>query len=438
MLSDTTRRSRLTWIAALTVLIALALLPATANASWKALANPRIDDSNLDVGQAAYFLSPTIGWIVGDGPGVLQTTDGGASWTIQVVPMTHVAWGSLNAVKFTDSLHGVASGNDGTYWTADGGGTWNLATMTGAVRILSLSYATSSHVWAADQFQGLYHSDDGGHTWSTVETTPAASVHEQLWSVSFASASEGWACGGAGGIYHTSDGGTTWKAQATGTAYRLPAIQFIDSDNGWAVGDYTTILHTTDGGQHWDTQTSPVASHFWAVDFRDANHGAIVGSSGTYLYTSDGGTTWNAENVGESLYLNGVAAPTPDVAYAVGGYFHVFKRDSAPSGSTPVSISRSPSKSAITCKRKKGVAKFTLKATFTSAGLPDGGMAVRLQTSSNGKSWKAGYKLKTNASGVAAKAFSAKKKSTTYYRWCSPASSSHSVAYSSRFKVIVK
>jgi hypothetical protein len=82
------------------------------------------------------------------------------------------------------------------------------------------------------------------------------------------------------------------------------------------------------------------------------------------------------------------------------------------------SISRTPSSSKVTYKRKSGVAKFTLGATFgNSVGLRVGKYKVYLQTSTNGKKWKTSYTFTTNASGAVSKNFSAKKKGTTYYRW---------------------
>ena len=61
-----------------------------------------------------------------------------------------------------------------------------------------------------------------------------------------------------------------------------------------------------------------------------------------------------------------------------------------------------------------------------------------LQSSSNGKKWKNAYRLVLGASGGVAKTVSAKKKSTTYYRWSVPETAAHFAGVSSNFKVIVK
>lgn len=101
-------------------------------------------------------------------------------------------------------------------------------------------------------------------------------------------------------------------------------------------------------------------------------------------------------------------------------------------------IARSPSSSSLTYKRKKGKAKFTLAATVRDArgGVP--GASVWLQKSSNGKKWSTLYRLKTNSAGKVSKAFSVKKKGTTYYRWYAPATIYDAVKWTGKQKVRVK
>ena len=104
----------------------------------------------------------------------------------------------------------------------------------------------------------------------------------------------------------------------------------------------------------------------------------------------------------------------------------------------PLGMKRSPNGSSVSYKRKKGVAKFTLSVTLTDARGAVAGKYVWLQKSSNGKKWSNLYRLTTNASGKASKAFSAKKKSTTYYRWSAPVTPYDRAGATSKQKVVVK
>lgn len=106
---------------------------------------------------------------------------------------------------------------------------------------------------------------------------------------------------------------------------------------------------------------------------------------------------------------------------------------------TTPNVTRSPSKSSLSYKRKKGKAKYTLSATERDiSGAALSGRLVYLQTSKNGRSWKNSYQMMTDASGKASKTFTAKKKATVYYRWFVPATSTHNAVTLSKQKVVVK
>jgi len=105
------------------------------------------------------------------------------------------------------------------------------------------------------------------------------------------------------------------------------------------------------------------------------------------------------------------------------------------------SVTRSPSGSSLTYKRKRGVAKYTLSGTMT--GWNKTRLAKRtvyLQTSKNGKTgWKNTYKLTTSSTGKASKSFKIKTRGTRYYRWYVPAKSGMNTStYATKQKVVVK
>jgi hypothetical protein len=104
----------------------------------------------------------------------------------------------------------------------------------------------------------------------------------------------------------------------------------------------------------------------------------------------------------------------------------------------PLATKRAPSASSLTYKRKAGLVKFTLSATFSDAQGSVSDSTVWLQKSANGRNWANLAKLKTNSSGKVAKSVSARKPGTTYYRWFSPASAAHRSAVTSKQKVRVR
>jgi len=64
-----------------------------------------------------------------------------------------------------------------------------------------------------------------------------------------------------------------------------------------------------------------------------------------------------------------------------------------------------------------GVATFTLSAHVTDTWGTSTNTNIFVQSSSNGRSWKSIASLYTNPGGNVSKKLTAKKKSTTYYRW---------------------
>jgi len=104
------------------------------------------------------------------------------------------------------------------------------------------------------------------------------------------------------------------------------------------------------------------------------------------------------------------------------------------------SVTRSPSSSAKTYKRKKGVARYSLYATLhLPAGLTPAGQRVYLQSSANGRTkWKTIYRLTTNRAGMVVRSFKAKKKGTVYYRWSVLPSSRTLAAVTNKQKIVIK
>jgi photosystem II stability/assembly factor-like uncharacterized protein len=66
-----------------------------------------------------HFVDAQVGWAVGDGGTILNTSDGGTNWAAQ----TSGTIKRLRSVHFTNAQVGWAVGEDGTILkTCDGGG----------------------------------------------------------------------------------------------------------------------------------------------------------------------------------------------------------------------------------------------------------------------------------------------------------------------------
>jgi photosystem II stability/assembly factor-like uncharacterized protein len=214
------------------------------------------------------------GWALRDDQ-LLWTPDGGENW-ISRSPAD--LGGNTLGAFFLDTEHGwLASANseDGSWQilnTQDGGQSWSAVTLP--VDPLTIGFAEKVHFdfldsqtgWAAVKLGSssafslgvLFATTDGGQTWQT-RTLPIGEP------VKFVDALNGWTAGGASGgeLYTTRDGGLTWQDaafldnSARTVFYGLP--EFSDAKNGQVA---VTIVEpgqprleyyrTQDGGQTWE------------------------------------------------------------------------------------------------------------------------------------------------------------------------------------------
>jgi photosystem II stability/assembly factor-like uncharacterized protein len=312
---------------------------------------------------------------VGELGTIHRTTDLGANWSRiggSRRPM------DVRGVDFIDANHGVAaengydSGNQRTEmcYTADGGNTWTLSTVSdalGPMSMLDVTFASETDVYAVglgetgiDYYGTIIKSEDGGLTWNGLysDWCPAFCTDPlYLRSVSFGSSIRGVAVGEYGGIVvinndvvtrvtsplpvdlldvsmpdantavavgvggtilRSTNGGATWSVQTSGTAVDLHAVWFIDALTGWVVGTAGTILHTDDGGLTWIPQLSVTSEWLFGVRFVTASTGVAVGNNGVVLITYDGGLEWVSEYTVAQYALYDVAIADGKTT-AVGG-----------------------------------------------------------------------------------------------------------------------
>jgi photosystem II stability/assembly factor-like uncharacterized protein len=224
---------------------------------------------------AVYFAGAERGWAVGHDETILNSTDGGETWT-----RSHFAPESqqpLLDVWFADANRGIAVGAYGAYFTtADGGQTWASAKFS-AVDPAAAKPATSAATSAdAENFDeelppdfhlnriatsgdrlyigaeagNLYTSADGGATWSKVASPYDGSFYGLL-------ALEGGrllAFGLRGNLWRTDDGGATWAKIDTGTVAML--TDGVRKEDGTLVisGLSGALLVSRDNGDSWQAQ----------------------------------------------------------------------------------------------------------------------------------------------------------------------------------------
>ena len=135
---------------------------------------------------------------------VLHTSDYGATWSVDTLPITVRAGSGPQSIAFLDARRGMALGggttatpsDDFIATTADGGTSWvtrkSPALRTGVWGGVYVPHAARPTVVAVGP-AGAAWSNDDGRTWTPIDSL-------NYWSVGFASPRAGWAVGTQGKI----------------------------------------------------------------------------------------------------------------------------------------------------------------------------------------------------------------------------------------------
>ena len=263
------------------------------------------------------------------------STDGGNTWTVQVLPAN---WGGLSSISCSSGSTCVATASAlgsgvpraAIDTTSNGGLTWIALPVPSGVSSLSgVSCPTSTACTAVgtdvEQRMAAIASTDGGSTWAS-EALPT--TMDTLDSVSCPAGST--TCVAVDTLGHTvgsTDGGTTWAQQAN-PPINPPSSNSLAFYPGSAISCATTsscvaialgrIEATTDGGASWVAQTKPLDS---GATFALACPATTVcfGAGSGIIATTDGGTTWADQTLPSGVNgFNAIACPTVRVCFAVG------------------------------------------------------------------------------------------------------------------------
>jgi photosystem II stability/assembly factor-like uncharacterized protein len=188
------------------------------------------------------FAGKRRGWVVGSlsrrdkvtDSFVLHTTDAGASWVRQLVPVR----AELIHLDFVSDERGWIVGTAGTILrTIDGGDTWIAQRSKTDATLYHVDFRNNRVGWAVGERGTVLRTTDGGDTWLPVKVP----VRATLLSVQFVSDDDGWIVGRGGTILRTGDGGRTWIRQESQTTQNLYAL-YVDRKVNWAVGGDGLVL----------------------------------------------------------------------------------------------------------------------------------------------------------------------------------------------------
>jgi photosystem II stability/assembly factor-like uncharacterized protein len=232
-----------------------------------------------------FFTDAENGWALGSG-GLIQTTNGGEDWQIQSTEAI-----SIDIYFISFSVGWLVGCKGAIKKTEDGGWNWTDQSSGTDRDLNSVVFLDDDRGWIAGD-SIILRTENGGLIWEEL-------AYNQSWDdIFFVDDMHGWVTDGrnCGGItMKTSDGGETWEEIFESVSYGFYEVFFIDTLNGWGKSGCCyegsgsplifNVWHTSDGGLTWNLQ-NVLASGFSIVD---ACHGWAVGENGKIMHFDNGG-----------------------------------------------------------------------------------------------------------------------------------------------------
>ena len=233
-----------------------------------------------------------------------------AQWHPVYVPTTQ----NLDAITFTDTLHGFIAVFDGSILeSSDGGINWQTVTTGTTSSLADICFPTASIGYSVGSNGVIIKTVDAGITWPLINS-PTSNV---VRGVFFLNPDTGFICGQGECTYRTTDGGTTWIQQSSG-AYWLRKFSFPTPQIGYCTGDNLLVFKTTDGGLTWNQLPGSGGTNLNDIQFLTVDTGYVCGLGGYIAKSFDGGQTWKVLNTGTVTDLEALWFFNSQAGYCVG------------------------------------------------------------------------------------------------------------------------
>lgn len=259
------------------------------------------------------FLDDNHGWIStyhpfdGEPSAVLETTDGGLTWTEHSAPL---AGADIHMIDEQNGYFGAINGF--VYRTNDGAQTWTLhGLLTAPLYDLGFPPRPAPNGFAGGKDGHLAQITPDGVF--PVDLGLAGSVY----CIDFPSEERGYALLDYQMIIYYLDG--EWHVEASYPFSSKDWLYFRNDTVGWCVGEM--FLKTNVGIDWYRTDPEFVQTGaMMGVFFTDLNNGWAVGTQGQIAYSNDGGNDWTMlEHDLTSQILTGVLFTSSDNGYIIGG-----------------------------------------------------------------------------------------------------------------------
>lgn len=220
------------------------------------------------------FPTPDVGYVVGQAPAVMRTTDGGQSWEEQELPADVGALAQIRCIT-ADICEGVTRDGDRVVRTQDGGATWSsLAATTVPLRAVGLP--APDQVVGVGVFGVTIVSGDSGASFTAVGSV----LPGQFTGLQALSTSTAYAYGQNGSLARTTNGGVSWEEADAATSDNIRDISFLSAARGYVLDTSGQLLLTTNAGASYEILDTGMSDIPLAVTAVNRSNVLLVGPAG--------------------------------------------------------------------------------------------------------------------------------------------------------------
>lgn len=278
---------------------------------------PRLVDLMPDFSSVAVHSDGRKAWTAGNNGCVYLSADGGSSWNIATVP----GQGALSVIRFhADGERGWAGGRGGRLaYTTNGGITWSLSTLPPNEKssVEDIAFDAAGKLGIAVGWPAILMTEDGGVSWKRVHHTGRGYN-----AVAFDAQFRRGIAAGSEALVSTEDGGKTWKEEP-GDFQNTSGVWISPDGERVRAFSLPSVNHREKNETYWFTKSGPGGTwtrtkdlyidNLGAVAFQGA-HAVIAEKEGIHLKTAE----TPLRSLVKGKFIGVAFAGTSDTALAVG------------------------------------------------------------------------------------------------------------------------
>jgi photosystem II stability/assembly factor-like uncharacterized protein len=302
-----------------------AFLPELDNNPWEIVHL----DSDATFSDVAFTDDDQHGWLVGNRNTLMETRDGGNSWTARELDFGDQNY-TFSSVSFAGDEGWVAGLPQILLHTQDGGATWERVPLSEQLpgQPFLVTALGPQEAELATDVGAIYRTKDGGQNWKGLVLGAVGVVRNMSRSPDGRYA----AVSSRGNFYSLwTPGELEWQPYNRQSSRRLQNIGFNPNGGLWLLERGGQIQFSLTGLEDdWQEPINPEFASSWG--FLDASYQStddfwVSGGSGTLYYSPDGGATWyndaKVSNIPSNLYR--IVFNKPDQGFVLGQNGYLLK-----------------------------------------------------------------------------------------------------------------